>query len=147
MPMSIIQDANKLLITLLSVRRGLHYPFIYSRKSQASDLNHGYPDLIMHRQKNLAHAIGIISIFMHNLSRPHQNIVKYIFIYLIGIQELSIRLCMTNPQLDTTNLVDYTDSDYVGCLDMQKSTSRYIFQQWSNLVEIKTSGVHDNLDD
>jgi hypothetical protein len=49
--------------------------------------------------------------------------VKDIFRYLVGTQDYGIKFRLNEP----LDLVGYTDSDYAGCLDTQKSTSGYFF--------------------
>ena len=67
--------------------------------------------------------VGIISRFMKNPSRPYWNAVKHIFIYFFGTQDYGITFVLNEP----SGLVGYNDSDYASCLDIRKSTSRYLF--------------------
>jgi hypothetical protein len=73
---------------------------------------------------DIAHAVGVVSRFMHNPDRPHWNVVKHIFRYLVGTQDYGIKFGPKEP----LGLVGYTDSDYAGCLDSRKSTSGYFFR-------------------
>ena len=68
---------------------------------------------------DISHAVGVISIFMHNPGRSHWNAVKHVFRYLAGTKDHGI-LFGPNP---TTGVVGYTDSDFAGCVDSRKSTT------------------------
>ena len=68
---------------------------------------------------DIAHAVGIVSRFMHNPGRAHWNAVKHIFGYLVGIA-----FAPDEP----SSLVGYTASDYRGCIDSRKSKSGYCFK-------------------
>jgi hypothetical protein len=41
---------------------------------------------------DIAHAVGVVSRFMHNPDRPHWNTVKHIFIYLVGTQDYGYQI-------------------------------------------------------
>jgi hypothetical protein len=73
---------------------------------------------------DIAYAVGIVSRFMHNPSRPHWNAVKHIFKYLVGTQDYGIKFGPNEP----SGPVGFTNSDYAGCLDTQKLTSGYFFR-------------------
>jgi hypothetical protein len=73
---------------------------------------------------DIAHAVGVVSSFMHNPGRPHWNGVKHIFKYLVGTQDYSIKFGPNEP----LGPVGFTNSDYAGCLDTRKSTSGYFFR-------------------
>jgi hypothetical protein len=60
---------------------------------------------------------------MHNPGRPHWNAVKHIFRYRVGTQDYNIKFGPNKP----LGPVGYTNSNYAGCLDTQKSMSGYIF--------------------
>jgi hypothetical protein len=72
---------------------------------------------------DIAHAIGV-SRFMHNPGRPHWNVVKHIFRYLVGTQDYGLKFRPNEP----LGLVGYTDSDYAGCLETRKSKFGYFFR-------------------
>ena len=91
---------------------------------------------------NIAHAVGVVSRFMHNPGRPDWNAIKNVFRYLVGTQDLGI-LLGPNKNL---GVVGYTYSNFADCVDNRKSTTLQI-RQWSNLVEVNTSGMHDHFND
>ena len=59
---------------------------------------------------DIAHAVGIVSRFMHNQGQAHWNAVKHILRYLVGTQNYRIAFAPNEP----SSLVGYTDSDYGG---------------------------------
>ena len=73
---------------------------------------------------DISHAVGVVSRFMHNPGRSHWNTVKHVFRYLAGTKDHNI-LFGLNP---TSGVVVYTDSDFIGCVDIQKSTIGYCFK-------------------
>ena len=70
-------------------------------------------------RSNIAHVVGFVSRFMHNLGQPHRNAMKHIFRYLVRTQDYDITF--TSDQ--SSSLVVYTDSDYGHCIDNRKSMS------------------------
>ena len=72
----------------------------------------------------IAHAVGIVSRFMHNPGHTHWNTVKHIFRYMVGTQDYDITFAPDEPM----SLVVDTDSDYGGCIDNRKSMSGYCFK-------------------
>jgi len=72
-------------------------------------------------RSNIAHAVGVMSIFHSNPDKDHWTIVKWILKYLRGISTLC--LCYENAK---PKLSDYLDADYVSNIDSRKSTSGYI---------------------
>ena len=84
---------------------------------------------------NIAHVIGIVSRFMDNLGRSHWNALNHVFRYLAGTKDHDI---LFRPSKNS-GIVGYTDSNFAGCVDSRKSTTRYCFK-FSN-------GVHNHLND
>ena len=72
---------------------------------------------------NIAHAVGVINRFMHNPGRSYWNAVNHVFRYLAGTKDHGILFCPNS----TSHIVGYTNSDFVGCVDSRKSTTRYCF--------------------
>jgi hypothetical protein len=72
---------------------------------------------------DIAHAVCVLSRFMHNLGRLHWNAVKHIFRYLVGTQDHDI----TFRPNKLSSPVGFTDLNYAGCYDNQMllSISRY----------------------
>jgi hypothetical protein len=62
--------------------------------------------------------------YQKNPSKPHWDGVKKTLRYLQGTKDLMLTYYKTDAPL---GIVGYSDSDFAGCLDTEKSTSRYIF--------------------
>ena len=75
-------------------------------------------------QSDIAHVVGVINRFRHNLGRLHWNAIKHVFRYLVGTKDYGI-LFDSNKD---SGVVGYTNSEIVGCLDNQKSTIGYCFK-------------------
>ena len=60
--------------------------------------------------------VGVVSRFMHNPGRPHWNVVKNVFRYLVGTQDLGI---LFGPNKNS-DVVGYIDSDFAGRVDSRK---------------------------
>ena len=71
---------------------------------------------------NIAHAVGVVSIFLENTSKEHWEVVKWIFKYMRGTSKLCLSFGKGNPVLE-----GYTDANMDGDLDGRKSTSGYLF--------------------
>jgi hypothetical protein len=71
---------------------------------------------------DIAHAVGVVSRFMVNLSKEHWEAVKWIFRYLRGSSKSCLSFGRSKPVLE-----GYTDADMAGDLDGRKSTSRFLF--------------------
>ncbi|GJV76306.1 retrovirus-related pol polyprotein from transposon TNT 1-94 [Tanacetum coccineum] len=71
---------------------------------------------------DIAHAMGVVSIFMSNPGREHWEAVKWLLSYLKGT--LKATLCFSKKEVV---LEGFSDSDYGGFLDSSKSTTGYVF--------------------
>src|SRR5438105_5886023 len=67
---------------------------------------------------------------MHDPREPHVNMLKRILRYLKGTMDHGLQLHRTSP----TTLTAYTDADWAGCPDTQRSTSGYGVFLGDNLV-------------
>ena len=70
---------------------------------------------------DVAHVIGVVNKFMHNPKRQHWNAIKHVDTYLVSTQNLGI---LSSPNEDL-GIVGYIDSDFAGCVDSRKSTTKY----------------------
>ena len=68
---------------------------------------------------DIAHAVGVVSKFMHNPNRSHWNAAKH-----VGTQDLGI---LFGPNRKSS-LMSYTNSDFVNFVDNRKSTTEYCFK-------------------
>ena len=89
---------------------------------------------------DIAHAVGVVSIFMSKLGKQHWEAIKWILRYLKG--SLDTCLCFTRASL---KLQGYVDVDFAGDIGSRKSTTRFVFTlggtaiSWaSNLRKIVT---------
>ena len=85
-------------------------------------------------QPDIAHAMGVVSRFMHNPSRLHCNVVKHVFRYLVDTKDHGI---LFGPNKNS-GVVGYTDSNFVGCVDSRKSTTRYCFKFGNGAISWKS---------
>lgn len=72
-------------------------------------------------QPDIAHLIGVVSRFLSNPSKEHWVAIKWIFRYLRGTLNLSLKF--VDGKLV---LVGYIDADIVGDVYSRKSTSGYL---------------------
>ena len=53
---------------------------------------------IVATQPDIAHVVGVVSKFMHNLGRLHWNTVKHVFRYLVDTKDYDILFNQTTLQ-------------------------------------------------
>ena len=72
---------------------------------------------------DIAYVVGVLGRYESNLCIDHWKVTKKVIRYLQGTKD-----CMlTYKQTNCLEVIGYSDSDYVGCVDSRKSTSDYIF--------------------
>jgi hypothetical protein len=87
---------------------------------------------------DLAFVIGILDRYQKNLGISHWNEIKKVLRYIQGIKGLML----TYERSDSLEIVGYSDSDFTGCLDTDRSTSGYVFKlagraiSWSSSKQI-----------
>ncbi|KAM1959838.1 hypothetical protein ACFX15_005064 [Malus domestica] len=75
---------------------------------------------------DIAHAVGMVSRYMHNPGKEHWHAAKWILRYLHGTRDVG--LCFERDDSGIGHFaVGYVDSDYAGDLDGRKSTTGYVF--------------------
>ena len=62
---------------------------------------------------DITHVVGVVNIFMHNAGRPHWNVVRHVFRYLVGTQERGI---LFGPNKNLYVIV-YIDTYFASCVD------------------------------
>jgi hypothetical protein len=72
---------------------------------------------------DLAFATGLLGRFQSNPGIKHWKDVKKTLRYLQG----TTCYMLTYKRTDNFELIGYSDSDFVRCVDSQKSTSGYVF--------------------
>ncbi|GKC38558.1 hypothetical protein Tco_1050942 [Tanacetum coccineum] len=81
---------------------------------------------------DLAHAVSVVSRYMHNPGKMHWEAVKCILRYLKGTS--NIGLSFEKRCVSPNGVVGYVDSDYAGDLDARKSLSSYIFSHCGSAI-------------
>jgi hypothetical protein len=79
---------------------------------------------------DIAYAVQQICLHMHDPREPHLTAMKRILRYLQGTPDYGLLLCRSSG----SDLVIYTDADWVGCPDTRRSTSGYAVFLGDNLV-------------
>ena len=86
---------------------------------------------------DLAYVVGVVSLYMSNTGQKHWEVVKHILRYLGGTKDAWLTFGLNN----STEVEGYTNSDYAGNMDNQKSTSGYVFSygggaiSWSSKLQ------------
>ena len=78
---------------------------------------------MMATRPELSYVVEVVSRYMSNLGRKHLKVVKHIFRYMRGTKDALLTFKSANP----TEVEGYTESDYAGNTNNQKSTSGYVF--------------------
>jgi hypothetical protein len=93
---------------------------------------------------NLAFVIGMLGRYQKNLGIDHWNGIKKVLRYIQGTKDLML----IYERSDRLEIVGYSDSDFVGCLDNNRSTSGYVFKlvgeaiSWSSFKQtVMTSSM------
>jgi hypothetical protein len=73
---------------------------------------------------NLAFVTGMLDRYQKNSDKPHWDGAKKALRYLQGTKGLMLMYEKSDAPLE---IVGYSDLDFAGCLDTEKSTSGYIF--------------------
>ena len=84
---------------------------------------------------DLAHAVSMVSRYMHNPGKDHWSAVKWIFRYLKGTSDIGLVFDKTT----TNDVVGFVDSDYGGDLDRRRSLSGYIFTLCNGAISWKAT--------
>ena len=85
---------------------------------------------LAHTRPNIAYLVSVISQFMHDLREPHLQVAYRVPHYLKGNPGKGILF----KKIDTLALEAYTDTDYVGFIVDQRSTTGYCIFLRGNLV-------------
>jgi hypothetical protein len=71
---------------------------------------------------DLYYAMSLISRYIANLDKEHQNAVKWIFRYLRGMSNACLQFSRTRKEV-----VGYVESDFTADLDRRRSLKSYVF--------------------
>ncbi|KAL0428013.1 UNVERIFIED_CONTAM: Secreted RxLR effector protein [Sesamum latifolium] len=81
---------------------------------------------------DIAFAVGMLGRYQSNPGLDHWRAAKKVMRYLQWTKDYMLMYRRTK----NLEVVGYSDSDFVGCVDSRKSTSGYIFNcQWSCIME------------
>ena len=72
---------------------------------------------------DIAFVVGVLGKYLSDLGQNQWKAAKKVLRYLQGTKDLMLTYQRTN----ILEVVGFSDSDYVGCVDDKKSTSGYIF--------------------
>ena len=79
---------------------------------------------------DLAYAVQQVCLFMHDPREPHLALIKRILRYVKGTLSSGLHLGAGS----ITSLTAYSDADWAGCPDSQRSTSGYCVYLGDNLI-------------
>lgn len=85
---------------------------------------------------DVAYALGLVSRFMSKPGSVHWEALKWLLRYLRGSADLNLIYSKSDANL---RVQGYTDSDFAGDLDRQRSTSGYVFTVGGNTVSWRSS--------
>ncbi len=80
----------------------------------------------VHTRPDLAYSVRVLSRYAHNLSSTHCALIKRMLRYVAETINVDLIFERSNDQ-HSDNLIDYSDSDFVGLKDKRHSTGDYVF--------------------
>ena len=93
---------------------------------------------VVYIRSDLAHAMSVASKFMANLEKDYWTAVKWILRYLKGT--INMVLIYGGASLDVkSNILEFTDADYVVDIDKRRSFMGYVFKLWNSTISWKTN--------
>ncbi|XP_050890576.1 secreted RxLR effector protein 161-like [Lathyrus oleraceus] len=84
---------------------------------------------------NIAFAVGILGRYQSNLDMDHWKVAKKVLRYLKGTEYYMLMY----RQTDNLDVIGYSDSDFAGCVNSRKSTSRYIFMMADGAISWRST--------
>ncbi|XP_039303971.1 secreted RxLR effector protein 161-like [Solenopsis invicta] len=115
--MSVPSDPNVILYPVLKEKVAVKVPF---REAVGSLIF-----LAIVCRPDIAFAVNSVSKFLNNYSNDHWRTVKQILAYVSGTLEYGIEFRGGGSVLELTG---YSDADYAGDIETQRSTTGYIFE-------------------
>jgi hypothetical protein len=79
---------------------------------------------------DLAFMTGMLGRYKKNLDIDHWNRIKKVLRYIQCMKGLML----TYEKSDSLEILGYLDSDFLGCLDTDRSTSGYVFKLTSGFI-------------
>jgi hypothetical protein len=92
---------------------------------------------MIYTRPDLAHAVSVVSRFMHNPGKEHWNEIKWILRYLKGTSHFE--LLFNKNSMKEIGVMGFVDSDFDGDLDKRRSISGYVFSLCSSAVSWRAS--------
>jgi hypothetical protein len=84
---------------------------------------------------DLAFVTGMLGRYQKNSGISHWNGIKKVLRYIKGTNGLML----TYERSDSLKIVGYSDSDFVGCLDTDRSMSGYVFKPAGGAISWSSS--------
>ena len=84
---------------------------------------------------DIAFVVGMLGRYQSNPSIDHWRAAKKVMRYLQGTKDYMLMYRRTN----NLEVIGYSDSHFVGCVDPRKSTSRYIFMMAGGAVSWRSA--------
>ena len=115
---------------------------IDTHSKMSSQAGHSYSDPSLYRslagalqyltltRPDISYAVQQVCLFMHDPREPHYNLIKRILRYIKGTSHYGLQLYKSS----SLDLIAYSDADWAGCPDTQKSTSGFCVFLDNNLV-------------
>ncbi len=79
----------------------------------------------VHTRLDLVYSVRVLSRYAHNLDSTHCALVERVLRYIAGTINVDLIFEQSNDQ--QSDLIDYSDSDFVGLKDKGHSTREYVF--------------------
>jgi hypothetical protein len=86
-------------------------------------------------RSDLAFVTGMLDRYQKKLGISHWNEIKKDLRYIQGTKGLML----TYKRSDSLEIVGYSDSDFAGCLDTDRSTSGYVFKLAGGAISCSSS--------
>jgi len=84
---------------------------------------------------NLTFIVGVLGKYLSNLGMDHWTTVKCVMHYLKRTKDYML----TYRRSESSEIIGFSDSDFVGCQDSKLSTSGYIFMLVGGVVSWKSA--------
>ncbi|XP_050919098.1 secreted RxLR effector protein 161-like [Lathyrus oleraceus] len=84
---------------------------------------------------DIAFAIGILGRYQSKSGMDHWKAAKKMLRYLKGTKDYMLMY----RQTDNLDVIGYSDSDFIGCVNSRKSTSEYIFMMADGTISWRST--------
>ncbi|XP_043694120.1 secreted RxLR effector protein 161-like [Telopea speciosissima] len=83
---------------------------------------------------DISYAVEMLCRYVSNPGMDHWVAAKKVMHYVQGTKDYML----TYRAIDQLEVIDFSDSDYAGCLDSRKSTSDYVFLLAGGAISLKS---------